>query len=169
MNRVDFNSIILRISRKLFRYAYRVLNNQQEAEDAVQEVCIKLWEMRDRLNQYDSIEALSTTMIRNHSIDLLRRRKAVEYEHINTIHQYPGSTPSPQEQMERKESYNIISEIIEKLPPVQCEMIRLRDIDGLTYDEISAKTNQTINNIRVILSRARKSVRNDYKKYRHEK
>ncbi|MFO7621611.1 MAG: RNA polymerase sigma factor [Bacteroidales bacterium] len=169
MNRADFNRIILQLSRKLYVYAYRILNDQQEAEDAVQEVSVKLWKMRDRLDQYESIEALTTTMVRNYSIDQLRRRKNIEFEYINTHVQYPESTPSPQELMERTESYNIISEIIEKLPPVHREMIRLRDIDGLSYEEISVKTSQNINNIRVILSRARKSVRDDYKKYLHEK
>jgi RNA polymerase sigma-70 factor (ECF subfamily) len=108
-------------------------------------------------------------MIRNYSIDLIRRRKTIESEYTNTLNQYPESNPSPLELIESSESYNIISEIIEKLPSAHREMIRLRDIEGLSYDEISAKTSQNINNIRVILSRARKSVREYYNKYLNEK
>ena len=169
MTRADFNDIILQLSRKLYGTAYRILYNQQEAEDAVQEIFIKLWKMKDSLIQYDSIEALSTTMIKNYSIDQLRKRKSIDHEYISRADQYIESSPSPQEQMEKTESQNILNEIIRQLPLVHREMIRFRDIDGLSYEEISVKTNQNINNIRVILSRARKSVRAEYKKYLHEK
>jgi len=169
MTRADFNDIILQLSRKLYGTAYRILYNQQEAEDAVQEIFIKLWNMKDSLIQYNSIEALSTTMIKNYSIDQLRKRKSIDHEHISRADQNVEFSPSPQEQMEKTESQNILNEIIRQLPLLHREMIRFRDIDGLSYEEISVKTNQNINNIRVILSRARKSVRAEYNKYLHEK
>ena len=168
MTREDFNIIIKQTGRRLYGYAYRILENQQEAEDAVQETFLKLWKMKDKLDTYESIEALSTTITRNYCIDQIRRRKGTGPDPQS----FEGSdiqlVPSPHELLERAESARIIGEIIDRLPIQQREIIRLRDIRGLSFEEISEKTEQSVNNIRVILSRARKFIRDEYKRNRYE-
>ena len=66
------------LSRNLYGYAFRILRNQEEAEDAVQEVFIKLWNMGKKLDEYNSIEALAVTMIKNFCIDQLRKKKHLD-------------------------------------------------------------------------------------------
>jgi RNA polymerase sigma-70 factor, ECF subfamily len=65
MSRTDFNDLVHQLNRKLYGYAFRILRNQEEAEDAVQEVFIKLWKMNEKLSEYNSIDALATTMTKN--------------------------------------------------------------------------------------------------------
>ena len=65
MTRADFNDLVRQLNRNLYGYAFRILRNQEEAEDAVQEVFIKLWKLGDKLNDYNSIGALAITMIKN--------------------------------------------------------------------------------------------------------
>ncbi|HZV46858.1 MAG TPA: sigma-70 family RNA polymerase sigma factor, partial [Thermodesulfovibrionales bacterium] len=74
----------------------------------------------------------------------------------------------PHEQLERNETKFILDRIIEKLPEIYREMIQLRDIDGLSYEEIAVMTDQNINTLRVNLSRARKIIRDQYLKYTNE-
>src|SRR5450759_1353818 len=75
MTRADFNDLVRQLNRNLYGYAFRILRNQEEAEDAVQEVFIKLWNLGKKLDEYNSIGALATTMIKNFCIDQLRKKK----------------------------------------------------------------------------------------------
>lgn len=168
MTRADFNDLVYKISRKLYGYAYRMLKDQAGAEDAVQEVFIKLWKMKTHLGEYKSIEALASTMTKNYCIDQLRKQKQVEYGNDNSVNLFQGPGPTPGEQMERNESSSILESIIGKLPEAYREIVQLRDIDGLSYEEIAVQTDQNINTLRVNLSRARKIIRDEYKKYYYE-
>ena len=167
MTRQEFNDYVRQLNRKLYGFAFRILRNQEEAEDAVQEVFIKLWNMGDKLNNYNSIIALATTMTKNYCIDQLRRQKHIITDR-NSIHETTTS-PSPHEQMESRESDDIIHNIIENLPDLYKVIINLREIEGLSYEEIVEKTHQNINTLRVTISRARKMIREEFNKYQYER
>jgi RNA polymerase sigma-70 factor (ECF subfamily) len=168
MTRIDFNELVHRLSHKLYGYAFRILHSQEEAEDAVQEVFIKLWKLNDKLGEYNSIDALATTMVKNHCIDQIRKEKNI-FKNDDSSHLYVVSqSPSPEEQMVNRESDEIIHKIIENLPEIYRTVIRFRDIEGFSYEETAEKTAQTVNNLRVILSRARKMIRDEFNKYQYE-
>lgn len=166
MTRDQFNDYVRQLNRKLFGFAFRILRNQEEAEDAVQEVFIKLWNMGKKLDEYNSIDALATTMTKNYCIDQLRKQKHLVKEIYGN--EEIGTSPSPYEQMENCESYNIITSIIESLPDLYKEAIKFRDIDGLSYEEIVEKTGQNLNTLRVTISRARGMIRDEYNKQFYE-
>ena len=168
MTRAEFDNLVHTTSRKLYGYAFRILGDQEGSEDAVQEVFIKLWKMNARLEEYISVEALAATMIRNYCIDQIRRQKYIGQDDKNPITVYPDTEPSPQEKLEMEETSLLIRKIINNLPQIYRVIIQLRDIDGLSYEEISDKTGENINTLRVNLSRARKLVRDEIKKYINE-
>jgi RNA polymerase sigma factor (sigma-70 family) len=169
MTRKDFEQLIQQQSRKLYGFAFRILRNQEEAEDVVQEVFIKLWNLGDKLDNYKSIDALVTTMTRNYCIDLIRKQKH-GITGDNNINDYQNITsPSPHEQMENRESGEILNTIIARMTESFKVVIRLRDIEGASFEEIAEKTHQNINTVRVILSRARKIIRDEYNKYQYER
>jgi RNA polymerase sigma-70 factor (ECF subfamily) len=169
MTRVDFNEFVQQLSRKLYGYAFRLLQNQEEAEDAVQEIFIKLWKMRDKLDEYDSIDALATTMTKNYCIDQLRKQKNY-YRDEERKQEYRNLlSPTPHDRMEIMESGEIIRKIIDQLPDIYKVIITLRDIEGFSYEEIAEKTDQNINTLRVTISRARRQIRDEYNKYYNER
>jgi RNA polymerase sigma-70 factor (family 1) len=168
MTRDEFNNLVHSISRKLYGYAYRILRDQEGSEDAVQEVFVKLWKMKTRLDEYESVEALAATMVKNYSIDQIRKQKHIEQNDKSQLAVYYDSEPSPHEKLEREETSSSIRRIINNLPEIYREIIQLRDIEELSYEEIAEKTGQNINTLRVNLSRARKIVRDEYKKYNNE-
>jgi RNA polymerase sigma factor (sigma-70 family) len=168
MTRLQFNNCVLQLSRKLYLVAFRFLKDRQEAEDAVQEVFIKLWNKKEKLDEYNSIEALATTTIKNHCIDQLRKVKTIRIDDSNQNIPYYFNEPSPQEQLERDETSNILHKIIDRLPDIYRDIIRQREIEGLSYEEISRVTNININTLRVTLSRARGMIRDELKKYNYE-
>ena len=77
MTREEFSNLVQQLGKKLYYFAFRILRNQEEAEDGVQEVFLRLWKMNDKLADYRSIEALATTMTRNYCIDLIRKNRNV--------------------------------------------------------------------------------------------
>jgi RNA polymerase sigma-70 factor (ECF subfamily) len=162
MSGEEFSIYVRQTSRKLYAFAYRILRNQEEAEDAVQEVFIKLWHLGNKLDTYRCIDALATTMIRNHCIDIVRKKRpsftdSYDDDQIN-------SDVSPLEQMVKAETQDIIRKIIDRMPELYRNILIMRDIQGLEYDEIAEKTNQNVNTLRVNLSRARSLLRDEYRK-----
>lgn len=168
MTRADFSDLVKKLSRKLYTYAFRILRSQEGAEDAVQEVFLKLWKMNTQPEEFESIEAMVTTMTKNHCIDQLRKQKFKDSGGIDNYTLHQSDDPSPYEQLERSETMSIMDKIIGTLPENYRELIQLRDIAGLSYEEISQKTDLKINTLRVTLSRARKIVRNEFLKYSYE-
>ncbi len=169
MTRADFNDLVRQLNRNLYGYAFRILRNQEEAEDAVQEVFIKLWNMGSKLDEYNSIGALATTMIKNFCIDQIRKKKHFIQDENEQQDFQNRENVSPYELMERRESEDILHHIIEQLPDIYKNAIRLREIEGLSYEEIADKTEQNINTLRVTLSRARKMIREEFNKYQYER
>jgi RNA polymerase sigma-70 factor, ECF subfamily len=169
MTRGDFNELVLQQSRNLYGYAFRILRNQEEAEDAVQEVFIKLWNLGKKLDEYNSITALATTMIKNFCIDQIRKKKHFVLTENEERDIQNADNNSPYELMQSRESEDILYNIIEQLPDIYKDLIRLRELDDLSYEEISVRTKQNINTIRVTISRARKMIREEFNKYQYER
>ena len=167
MTRKEFETDILPLSRTLYRFAFRFLSSKEEAEDAVQDVFLKLWKMRDKLSEYDNIQAFTMTVTRNHCLDRLRKKK-MEYFDDTSMDDARTSDMNLEDRMENMERFRIITDIISNLPENYRSVIQLRDIDGYEYEEIARKLNTDISNLRVILSRARKMVREKLKKKNYE-
>jgi RNA polymerase sigma factor (sigma-70 family) len=169
MTKADFNNLVHQLNRTLYGYAFRILRNQEEAEDAVQEIFIKLWNMGTRLKEYNSLGALATTMTKNYCIDQIRKKKHIIQDINDGRDIRISDNSSPYVLMENKESDDIIHQIIGQLPEIYRDVIKLKDIDGLSYEEIAHKTEQNINTLRVTLSRARKMIRDEFNKYQYER
>jgi len=165
MKRDAFNDIIHKYNRKLFAFAFRMLRNRQEAEDVVQDVFIKMWMMGDKLDNYNDICALGVTMTKNNCLDMLRKWKHISSDTDGSNPVDADPSPSPFDKMVRAEDESIIGQIIEELPPVYRDLIKLREINGMSYDEIASQTNTNINTLRVAISRARQIIKAKYLKY----
>jgi RNA polymerase sigma-70 factor (ECF subfamily) len=169
MLKADFNDLVRQQNRNLYGIAFRILRSQEEAEDAVQEVFIKLWNMGSKLDDYVNITALAVTMTKNICIDQLRKKKHFVRDETGKFEFNAVDDASPFEILQSNESGNILKKIIDSLPEIYSSLIRLREIDGLSYEEIAQKTEQNINTLRVTLSRARKMIRDEYNKYQYER
>ncbi|MCK5135114.1 MAG: sigma-70 family RNA polymerase sigma factor [Bacteroidales bacterium] len=159
MKSLEFKLLVMPFSSRLYRMAFRLMNNREEAEDIVQEVYVKLWEMRNELNNYNSIEALSIRITRNLCLDHLRRRKinqnALKAEKLKE----EGYSVTPAENLEKKEEAEIIHTLIAALPEPQRSLVHLRHLEEKEYEEIAEMVNMNVNAIRVSISRARKQMR----------
>lgn len=125
--------------------------------------------MGEKLDNYLNIDALAATMIRNYCIDQIRKRNNHMQSQIENVDIKLFTSQTPHQQLEDRESYDIIKKLMDGLPEKYKNVLILREIDGLSYEEIASETSQDINNLRVMLSRARAMLKNDYNKYNNEK
>jgi len=155
MDPKQFNAQILTLSDKLFRLAKSMLRNTDAAQDAVQELSMKLWEKRDNLNEVENVPAFTMRAMRNLCLDAIRQQKDIvelpsESEYIE---------PNPYQQTERSDMVTQIKNLIDYLPDLQRTIIRMRDVEGMEIAEIAYITSLTENAVSVNLSRARQKIR----------
>lgn len=155
-----FTKTVVPLREKLLHVSLRLLEEQADAEDVVQEVLLKLWQIRDRLDQYQSVEALAVTMTKNQALDKIKLRKPQGSE-MELIRLETGMR-SPDVQTEQKDAVEYIRKLIEQLPPLQQTIIRMKDVEGYELSEIAAITGTQVESVRSNLSRARKKVREEY-------
>jgi RNA polymerase sigma factor (sigma-70 family) len=165
MDAGEFKNIMLPISRKLLHFAYILLRDSADAEDAVQEVCLKLWKIRDSLEKYNSLEAFAMKITKNWCLDRLKAKKPVYIENYHTGYDRMMEESNPQSILEFSDSVHLVNILLEKLPEQQRMIVQLRDIEGLEYDEIAEIMDMNNNAIRVNLSRARNRIREELVQY----
>ncbi|ARK12660.1 RNA polymerase sigma factor [Fibrivirga algicola] len=159
-----FKQRILPVQNRLFRLATLFLRNREDAEDALQDVLMRLWSNRQQLDTYQSVEALAVQMTRNLCLDRLKshaRQKSVDQADLGNV---PTEQLSPYRQTELTDSASQMRRLIDELPDAQKLVLHLRDVEEYSFEEIEQVTGLSINAIRVTLSRARQRLRDGYLK-----
>ena len=158
MTAETFKENILPLNRKLLGFANRFMQDMDDSKDVVQEIYVKLWNMRTELDKYNSVEALAMRMTRNFCLDKIKLKKTVPLNGIER-NETEEESLNKEKQTEIKLAYERAKDAINKLDEPQKTIMQLRDIEGYDYEEISQILNMNINTIRVSLSRARKKIR----------
>ncbi len=157
MTAEEFKISVLPSKNKLYRFAYRILDNIEEAEDIVQEVFVRLWTKKDELKNCKSIDAFSMVITKNLCLDKLKlkRNNKTELTEWNT----PANFTTPYKITEMSDTINKVHKFIQQLPEQQRMIIQMRDVEGFEYEEIANILQINVNTLRVNLSRARKTIR----------
>ncbi len=156
MKQKEFLNTILPCKNTLYRLAKRLLVSSDEAEDAVQEVFLKLWKGRDKINNYRSPEAFAITVTKNYCLDRLKSKQA---SNLKIVHSNYKNNENIERTIEGNEGVELVTKIMETLPEKQKMIMQLRDIEQFEFAEISQMLEINETAIRVVLSRARKVVR----------
>lgn len=157
----EFRKDVLPEGRRLYALAFRYLNSREEAEDAVQEVMMKLWSERDKTRNYSSVAAWCTTVTRNCCIDILRRRKRLQIGNIDEAGVIISADTDTGKSHEVTEAARMVSAIVTRMKEPGRSAIIMRDIEGYSYEETAEATGMSIAAIRTVMSRARKQVREE--------
>ena len=157
MTQAEFLNIVMPFKDKVFRLAKRLLVSKEEAEDATQEILLKLWNNKQKISEYKNVEAFSMTMTKNFCLDKLKSKHA---QNLKIVHSnYQNKNMSLQKQVELNDSVDWVSKIMEELPEQQKIILQLRDIEQYDFEEIGKMLDMNQTAIRVALSRARKTLR----------
>jgi RNA polymerase sigma-70 factor (ECF subfamily) len=157
MNQQEFVSLIAPFKDKVYRLAKRLLVSSDEAQDATQDILVKLWDKKTKLETYQNVEALAMTMTKNYCLDQLKSKRAFNIKLIHT--NFTDREPRLDKKVEDKDSWDWVEKMINELPEQQKVIIQLRDIEQYEFEEIAKILEMNETAVRVALSRARKTIR----------
>ena len=146
------------LSDGLYRVAYYILESRSDAQDAVQDLFIKLWNTREQLDTVLNLKAYCTTLMKNLCIDRLRRESKVQSTELTFD---MAETRQIEDDYMTKEKLRRVMTAIGKLPARQRDVMRMYVFEEKSYDEIAKITGMSNLTLRVLLSNARKSLRNE--------
>ena len=161
-----FDQVYELYSHKLFSSVFKILKNETEVDDIVQEVFVKIWESRNKLKDYKLLNSYIFTIAYNNSIDLIRKRisnnKYVEHlKNSATI----NFAPSIISQIEFNELNIHVGKLIANLPDRQKQVYLLHREEGFTYPEIAKKLRISKNTVENHMVKALKYLRKNIDNY----
>ena len=167
MKNISFKTDVLPMKDKLFRLAFRITLNQQDAEDVVQETLIKIWNRRDQWDEIESLEGWALTIARNMALDVLRKQDihrtvSLDEPLSSNAHHLTPNTHTPYEQMMEKERIAMVRDLMNSLPEKQRTAMQLRDFEDKSYKEIAAIMQISEDQVKINIFRARQFIKKTY-------
>ena len=161
MNATEFKQQLLPLNASLYRMAFKLMGNEDDAKDVVHDVYLKLWKMRDNISNVDNPLAYCLTIVKNMCLDRYRAAS------LAVVDKPPEELPiagddSASRHIEQQQTNRLLNQCLARLPVQQQQVLRMRDMAGCSMQEIEKATGLTAVNARVLLSRARKSLRNQF-------
>lgn len=157
MTEKEFNHKVMPLAKQVYSFAQNMIGNPDDAADLTQDVMVKLWDTRRELKQVKNPRAWVLKMTRNLCLDWLKKCKP-EYNE-EAIIQNGGYDTDLLTLIENQDIARAVRKIIDTLPANQREVMILRELEELEFDEIAQITGLELNNIRVLLSRGRTKVK----------
>ncbi len=154
MTTEEFEIYIREMRGRMLRFATTILRSRADAEDVVSQVSERLWRERGRLYRSGSASAFAMTSVRNGCYDHHRYRQ--RHRHEEPRDEVLPSQPSQEERGDRVE---LVRWAMQRLPERQREVLHLKDIEGYSTHEIAQIFEIEETNVRMILSRARGTLR----------
>jgi RNA polymerase sigma-70 factor, ECF subfamily len=146
---VAFYQLYERYSRRLYGFVLRYIKLEADAEEIVQEVFIKIWESRTKIDVYSSFESFLFTVAYNATISQFRKRASEKkyLEHLKSLQQVE-SMPDLTDEIHFNELNEKVQALLNELTPRQKEIFQLSREQGLAHDEIAKKLDISINTVK---------------------
>ncbi len=161
MDAETFKQLFLPLHPRLYRAAHALLGNAEDAEDMVQEAYLKLWHKRDELDIRTNIAAYCIALIRNLCFDLMQTKRYTAEEPLpERMPEMPDADAG--QRLEERDEWAHVKQLIARLPRQQRQVLWLRDVEECSMEDIEQATGLSAVNIRSILSRTRKKIREQF-------
>ena len=162
MEQAEFEHIAIRIRQRAVATALTFAANGDEAEDIAQETMLKLWTLRTEISDRAHAEKLASCIAHNRAIDSTRRRRTIPLDTGRNI--IDEKTAGPDRAMEDKEDMAWLAERLAKLPSTEYQILRLRQVERKSHEEIARIVGVEKTSVSTILSRARAKMLNEFRK-----
>jgi RNA polymerase sigma-70 factor (ECF subfamily) len=153
-DRTAFRTLYERTSAKLFGVTLRILKDRSEAEEALQEIYVKIWQRADRYvaGGYSPISWL-VAVARNHCLDVLRARRPIS-DDINVALEIADLAPDPEQAALNSNERSRIDHCLAELDDDKADAVRGAYLDGYSYDELAERHGVPLNTMRTWLRRS---------------
>lgn len=153
-DRAAFSALYRQTSPKLFAICVRILRDRTEAEEALQEIYIKIWQRADRYASGDTNPmSWLSAIARNHAIDHLRARKPVANT-IDEAYDLADSAPDPEKTAINTAEGRRIDNCMNELEADRADAVRKAYVEGLSYQELAELFGTPLNTMRTWLRRS---------------
>ena len=164
-NNQAFDLLVERYKNRLYSYIFRLTGNEEEAEEFVQEAFVRAYIHADKYRTVARFSTwlytIATNLVRNRVRNVKRRPKMVSMwagedggEEGRWV-ELKDESPTPEEEMDRSRLAEMIQAAIEKIPGKYRPAFVLREVNGLSYEEISAATGLKLGTVRSRINRGR--------------
>ena len=161
MQASEFKQLFLPLSRQIYWMAWRLTGNAEEAEDLTQEVYAQLWIKRESLSGISNPIAYCGVLVRNLYLNQVRKQRVETTEMARDLFVADGNRL--EDAIEQKQACEQVMRLIGQLPEQQRKVVTMHDVEGCSNEEIRQQTGLASTHIRVLLSRARKTIRQLFK------
>ncbi len=151
----EFAQVAAAIRPRLVAQSARMLGNEDDADDIAQDTLLRLWQMRDRLDAYRTVEGLAFVIARNLALDRLRKPGVSRLEDAPE----PIAPGSADASLAADDARRQWDEVMARLVDSHRAVIQMRHVDGMEMEDIARVLGTNANNVRVLLSRARANVK----------
>ena len=162
MNAEEFKQRFMPYHRMLYRVAFGLTGNQQDAEDLLQDTLMRMWQKRELLTSDHVNEAYLIIMMRNLHLDRSRMKTPASIP-LDSI-SLPSDQNRPDDKAERRNEAFLMKELIEHLPQKEKDIIRMYLLEELSYEEMEASTGMKQGNLRQIVLRTRNKLKEQFTK-----
>lgn len=158
MTQVEFEHIASELRPSMWKVGMDFFGSADDAEDVAQESLVQLWQYAEKLDAGRNIGGLAIRIAKHCCVDMQRKRRGNTIELMPAHEREIGTDASPHEQLEQTEATELLQRLVEELNPRERELFKLRQLDGLSNDEIASRTGIPKASIQVMVSRARKKI-----------
>lgn len=160
-----FEDLFEKYHRQLFLLAFQYLKDEKLAEDAIQDVFLKVWKKRDQLDASRSVKGFLFATLKNHVLNMIRNRKRRIATTVEAGNRKPGTVENTEEEVALNEYWQIVEKGIDKLPAGKQKVFRLRRIQGYTNQEVASALQISVTTVKSQLYKATKFMRNFVKEH----
>lgn len=153
----DLDNILISHAERFYRVAFHLLESREDAEDAVQELYLKLYESNHLLNAVSNPLAYGISVLKNICIDRIRRRAVRKSGPVDE--RIPLEEAPPDSRAVLKDLLESLMTEMDKLPDIQARVLKMKTVEGLDYKEIAEMTGLSQVHVRVLVSTARKTLK----------
>lgn len=165
-----FEELIADYQKRVLNHAFRMLGNSADAEDAAQDIFIRVFRAMAHFNEESAFSTWLYRITTNVCLDVLRKRKRQNTAANVSIHQYNSeeeefelpiedNSSAPYEQAQKKEAMRALERALAKLGEEQRNAIVMRDINGLSYEAIAEVMNCSLGTVKSRINRSRLALR----------
>ncbi len=163
-DQVAYGTLVRRHQDRIYRHLLHLTGSREEALELAQEVFINAWEALPSWRPDAQLHTWLYRIASNLALDVLRRRKVVQFVPLEGDYDAPADAPGPEARLSARQGLQALDAALMQLPPEQREIVLLREVEGLSYDEIAATLELDPGTVKSRLARSRAALAAAYRR-----